>query len=253
MTAMLKVQRAAGLLLVALGGAFEASALAAAYPAIGLGSLDAVLPARCAAVFGAALYALTMTGRLRDALPALLPVPVLAPLAAVVSAWRRGDLSRPALAPRRLIGFGEAAALAVALAALDLGGVKYGPALFETRPAVAQEAARPAAPASRQQLDSLGTISYQVDFHAGTAVIKDESSSVLGRVADTMHYYPLDEVLLAARSPTADAEDLLLAERRLAAARRVLADRGLDPERVKSQVRFGAGPAATVDIFIIGN
>jgi outer membrane protein OmpA-like peptidoglycan-associated protein len=102
-----------------------------------------------------------------------------------------------------------------------------------------------------KRVESLGTISYQVDFHLGTAVMKDEGPSVLSRVADTMHYYPSDEILLAARSPSADADDLALAERRLAAARTLLVDRGLRPERIETQVRFGAGSAATVDIFIL--
>ena len=98
---MLKAQRAVGLSLVALGVAAEASAFMAGSLSFGAGLPASFIAARCAAVFGAALYSLTMTGRLADALPALLPVPALAPALAVLSAWRRGDLSRPSPAPRR--------------------------------------------------------------------------------------------------------------------------------------------------------
>lgn len=252
---MLRVQRAAGLLLVALGGAAEASALFAGLPSFDAGSWVAAVPARCAAVFGAALYALTMTGRLRDALPAVLPVPVLAPLAAVLLSGKRGDLSRPAPAARRLVRFGEGAALALALTALGGALSAYGPALLAARAAApgwvvtpAPGPVEPAAPA-----EPVGAISYEVGFRVGTAEMTEEGRSILSRVADTMHYYPLDDLLLSAATESDDADAAALALARLEAVRRALVDRGLKDARIQTRVRAGAGTPGTVDLLILSN
>lgn len=258
---MLKVQRAVGLALVALGGAFEASALSSGLPSLAAGLPDTLIAARCAAVLGAALYSLTMTGRLADALTALLPVPVLAPAAAVLLAWKRGDLSRAAPAPRRVVRLGEAFSLALALAGAGWSVSAYGPSLFGALPALAREAppaplaptVRPA-PTTPLLLDqSVGSVLYQVSFRPGQADLDADARSLLGRITDTMHYYPLDDLLLSADVPAADPDARGLAQSRLQAVLNQLVASGLDRRRIRTQVFEGGGPPGTVDILILSD
>ena len=253
---MLKTQRALGLLLVALGGAVEASRLDWGVPPLDMISQALVLPAHGLAAFGAALYALTMTGRWVDALPALLPIPVLAPAAAVVMAWRRGDLSRAAPAPRRVIGGGEAFGLMLGLAALSFGASSLRASYSEPPSLAYRWTARPSpapapAPVS-SPADVQAAVSYEVAFIGGTSELTAQSRSVLGRVADTMHYYPLDDLLLSAPSPTVGDDDVALAQARLISVKHALIEEGLRPDRLHSRVQTGA-LAGTVDLFIIPN
>lgn len=254
---MLKVQRAVGLLLVALGGAYEASALSNGLPSLAAGLPDSLIAARCAAVFGAALYSLTMTGRLTDALTAVLPVPVLAPAAAVLLAWKRGDLSRAAPAPRRVVSLGEAFALAFALAGAGWSASAYGPSLFGALPALAREApAAPVRPAPTTPLlpdQSVGSVLYQVTFRPGQSDLDADARSLLGRVTDTMHYYPLDDLLLSADVPAADRDARGLAQSRLQAVLNQLVASGLDRRRIRTQIFEGGGPPGTVDVLILSN
>lgn len=249
---MLKAQRAAGLLLVVLGGAAEVAALDG-------GRFDWVVLSHCAAAFGAVLYSLTMTGRKTDALTAILPVPVLAPVVAVLLAWKRGNLSRPALAPRRVVRFGEAAGLALGLAALGFGASALRPAVLAARApkplAAAAPAARPAlpAPVPVEEPQRAGAVVYQVRFVPAKAEMDAESRSILSRVADTMHYYPLDDILLTSPAPDGTPDDTALAAARLAEVRRTLMDMGLRSERIRSQVKIGAAASGTVDVLITEN
>ena len=253
---MLKVQRAVGLALVALGGAFEASALSSGLPSLAAGLPDSLIAARCAAVLGAALYSLTMTGRLADALTALLPVPVLAPAAAVLLAWKRGDLARAAPAPRRVVRLGEAFSLAFALAVAGWGASAYGPSLLGALPAVARETPAATAvrttPATPLLLDRhVGSALYQVEFRPASVEVDVEGRALLGRLAETMQYYPLDDVLVSADAMSSDADAMALARSRLEAVSDRLVAGGVDRRRIRSQVLTGAGPSGTVDLLIL--
>lgn len=255
---MLKLQRASGLVLVVLGGAAEAVALDA-------GRLDCVILSHCAAAFGAVLYSLTMTGRRTDALTALLPIPVLAPVAAVLLAWKRGDLSRPAPAPRRVVRFAEGVGLALALTAVGAGASALRPsllaALAPTALPAAEPPARPVLPAPALEPppepvaapEAVGAVLYQVRFVPARSELGSEARSLLSRVADTMHYYPLDDVLLTSAAPEGSADDTALAAARLAEVRRTLMDMGLRPSRIRSQVKMGAPATGTVDVAILPN
>ncbi|TBR16737.1 hypothetical protein EPO15_18620 [bacterium] len=241
---MLKAQRAVGLLLVALGGAGEVVGLDS-------GLFDAVVLSHCAAAFGAALYALTMTGRLTDALTALLPVPVLAPAAAVLLAWKRGDLARPAPQPRRTMRFAEGAGLALALAALGEGAHAYGPALWDVPAAVARETPKALPAPVAAPVESEGTVLYQVHFLPGKAELTDEGRALLDRIADTMHYYPLDDLQLSAAAPTGEPDVTALSLARLEEVEQGLADRGLARSRIHAQLRRGVPATTTVDVVIL--
>lgn len=249
---MIKFQRAAGLLFVLLGGAGEVVALDA-------GRLDSLLVARCAAFFGAVLYSLTMTGRKTDALTALLPVPVLAPAAAVLLAWKRGNLSRPSPAPRRVARFAEVVGLGLALAALGGGASAYAPSIPMARAQIQNWVAKPLpapvapAPVLAVPAAAAYAVAYQVRFLPGKAEVNDEGLSILGRVADTMHYYPLDDILLTAPLPTGDADGTALSLARLEEVRQDLVDHGLRRSRIRTQLRPADGDSRTVDILIVEN
>lgn len=246
---MIKFQRAAGLLFVLLGGAGEAVAFDA-------GRLDALLVSRCAAFFGAVLYSLTMTGRKTDALTALLPIPVLAPAAAVLLAWKRGDLSRPSPAPRRVARFAEVVGLGLGLAVVGGGASAYAPSIPTARAQMLSWVAKPlpVAPAPVQPaVDRATAINYQVRFLPGKAEVNDEGRSILGRVADTMHYYPLDDILLSAAVPTADVDGTALSLARLEEVRQSLVDHGLDRRRIRTQLRSVGGDSRTVELYIVEN
>lgn len=254
---MLKVQRAVGLLLVALGGAFEASALSSGLPSLGAGLPDSLIAARCAAVFGAALYSLTMTGRLADALTAVLPVPVLAPAAAVILAWKRGDLARAAPAPRRVVRWGEAFSLALTLAGAGWGASAYGPSLLGALPAVATEspaATVPEAPATPLLLEPhVGSALYQVEFRPASSEVDVEGRALLRRLAETMQYYPLDDILVSADAVSSDADAMALAQSRLEAVSDRLVAGGIDRRRIRSQVLTGADTSGTVELLVMAN
>lgn len=248
---MLKTQRGIGLLLAAGGAALEALTFSPAWLEAGPPGL--AVAGRCAAVFGAALYALTMTGRRADALVALLPVPVLAPVAAVLLSWRRGDLARPA--PRRLVEVGECLSLALGTALLGWGMAAHWPAGLGPRPAIAYEAPPPApvaAPAAPAERESAGSVHYQVWFVSDGTVLTTESERVLSRVADTLLYYPLDDLYLRAEAPAGDVGATALALSRLEAVRSALAARGVRRERTRTGVAEGTRQGG-VDVYIVGN
>ncbi len=80
-----------------------------------------------------------------------------------------------------------------------------------------------------------------------------DSRSVLARVGDTMHYYPLDEIQVNAGAPSGTDAETLLAMARLRAVRAVLESHGHKSERVRTTVLEGGGQAGVVDIVIVGN
>lgn len=191
-----------------------------------------------------------MTGRRADALVALLPVPVLAPLAAVFLSWKRGDLARPM--PRRLVGFGECAALALGASVFAWGAAHHWPSVGLARPAIAFEARKPVVPVTPEPaVESASAVNYQVYFIGGAAVLAADSRGVVSRIADTLHYYPLDGVLLSIAAPTDGPYDVGFAEKRLEAVRRELERHGVNRDRVRSQIRTRAGVSSTVEVYIL--
>lgn len=237
----LKLQRGIGLALAAAASAFEYTLLQAPDP-------SSFILAHCAAAYGVALYSLTMTGRASPALAALVPVPVLSPLAAVWMAWRQGH--RSGLSGQRVGTLGEVLGLALALGVLGGGGAKVWESGAAQRLLPAPKAVeRTAQPVPRTSLAQ--SISYRVPFFSGTDVSTRDGAAIVARVADTMHYYPLDDVQLLAPAPTDSAADTALAARRAEAVKAQLVRQGLKPDRVRTRVVVRSEGLDEVDILIV--
>lgn len=238
---MLKLQRAAGLLLAAAGAAIEGAHLAGALP------LDAAIGAHCAAVLGAALYALTMTGGKAEALLALAPVPVLAPAAAVLLAWHRGHLSRPARAPRRLPRLSEGLALALGLAAVGTGTSLCQPARF-----LLGEPEPPRETVS-YGIELVDESPFHLTFDRGSHVLTPEAEAVLHKAVAAFHESPDRTLLVSGSKATFEPYDAALAAERARAVRaRLVYLYGISGSRIRTGDHFEPDPAAqgAVDVHI---
>lgn len=238
---MLKLQRAAGLLLVAAGAAAEAFHLADALP------LDAAIGAHCAAVLGAALYALTMTGRTAEALLALAPVPVLAPAAAVLLAWQRGHLSRLARAPRRPVGLGEGLALALGLAAVG-AGTAYSP---QARVLLGE--AEPPRDTVSYGVELVEQGPFHLAFERGSRVLSPAAEAVLHKAVAAFNESPDNVLTVNGSESTFEPYDAALAAERAEAVRaRLVYLYGISGSRIETGVYFEPNEktGGAVDVYI---
>jgi hypothetical protein len=226
---MLKLQRAAGLLLVAVGAAAEGFHFAGALP------LDAAIGAHCSMVFGAALYAMTMTGGKAEALLALAPVPVLAPAAAVLLAWRRGHLPRHARAPRRLVGPREGLALALGLAAVGTAAAQFPPARFllgEPEPPLETVT---------YGIELVDESPFRMTFERGSRDMTPEAEAVLHRAVAAFNQTPDTTMVVSGSKASFEPYDVALAAERAEAVRaRLVYLYGISGSRIRTGDYFTA-------------
>jgi len=95
-------------------------------------------------------------------------------------------------------------------------------------------------------------VNYQVLFVKNTANITPDGESVLGTVADTMHYYPLDNVNLLGYAYTGETNPQQLASQRLELVTKLLVERhGMKRERIKSEAQVVDQELYKVSIYIL--
>jgi outer membrane protein OmpA-like peptidoglycan-associated protein len=95
-------------------------------------------------------------------------------------------------------------------------------------------------------------VNYQVLFDKNTANITSDGENVLGTVADTMHYYPLDNINLLGYAYTGETNPQQLASQRLELVTKLLVERhGMKRERIKSQTKIVDQELYKVSIYIL--
>jgi len=113
--------------------------------------------------------------------------------------------------------------------------------------------AKPAAPeADRADEPRAGAVNYQVLFDPNTANITSDGENILQRVADTMHYYPLDNINLVGYSYTGESDPDKLAVRRAQLVSKLLVERhGMARERLQVDTQTVQYQTAKVEIYIV--
>lgn len=95
-------------------------------------------------------------------------------------------------------------------------------------------------------------VNYQVLFQKGTTNITKEGESILARVADTMHYYPLDNINLVGYAYSGEPDSAKLAGRRAEYVSKLLVDRhGMKAERIRTDTKVVEDEAFKVEIYIV--
>lgn len=97
-----------------------------------------------------------------------------------------------------------------------------------------------------------GAVNYQVLFQRGTTLITKEGEGILARVADTMHYYPLDNINLVgyAYSGEPDAEKLA-AKRAEFVSKRLVDSHGMKADRIRLDTKVASTESFKVEIYIV--
>jgi len=97
-----------------------------------------------------------------------------------------------------------------------------------------------------------GAVNYQVLFEKNTSNITREGDNILQRVADTMHYYPLDNINLVGYSYTGESDPDQLAIRRAQLVSKLLVERhGMKRERIQVDTKSVDYETAKVEIYIV--
>jgi outer membrane protein OmpA-like peptidoglycan-associated protein len=113
-------------------------------------------------------------------------------------------------------------------------------------------AAKPAAGGDGSGETRAGAVNYQVLFDNNTANISKDGESILGRVSDTMHYYPLDNINLVGYSYTGESDPEKLAVRRAQMVSQLLVERhGMARERIQVDTKTVDYQTAKVEIYIV--
>lgn len=108
--------------------------------------------------------------------------------------------------------------------------------------------AKPAEDASSRAM----AVNYQVLFQKGTTNITKEGESILARVADTMHYYPLDNINLVGYAYSGEQDAAKLAGRRAEYVSKLLVDRhAMKAERIRTDTKVVEEEAFKVEIYIV--
>ncbi|TBR22318.1 hypothetical protein EPO15_08325 [bacterium] len=95
-------------------------------------------------------------------------------------------------------------------------------------------------------------VNYQVLFQKGTTNITKEGESILARVADTMHYYPLDNINLVGYAYSGEPEAAKLAGKRAEYVSKLLVDRhAMKSERIRTDTKVTEEEAFKVEIYIV--
>ncbi|MDE2291700.1 MAG: OmpA family protein, partial [Elusimicrobia bacterium] len=97
-----------------------------------------------------------------------------------------------------------------------------------------------------------GAVNYQVLFDKGTVNITKEGEGILARVADTMHYYPLDNINLVGYAYNAEPDAASLAQQRAELVSKLLVERhGMKAERIRTDTKVVDFEAFKVEIYIV--
>lgn len=97
-----------------------------------------------------------------------------------------------------------------------------------------------------------GAINYSVLFARDTAVMSQEGPGLLARVADTMHYYPLDNINLVGYADRTEPASESLAELRAKAVAAVLVEKyNVQADRVRVSGKVVDFPASKVEVYIV--
>lgn len=95
-------------------------------------------------------------------------------------------------------------------------------------------------------------VNYQVLFQKGTTNITKEGESILARVADTMHYYPLDNINLVGYAYSGEPDAAKLAGKRAEYVSKLLVDRhAMKSERIRTDTKVTEDEAFKVEIYIV--
>ncbi|MEE8425253.1 MAG: OmpA family protein, partial [Elusimicrobiota bacterium] len=96
-----------------------------------------------------------------------------------------------------------------------------------------------------------GAVNYQVGFVSNTPNITQDGENILGRVADTMHYYTLDNINLVGYANSGETNAETLANDRAKLVAKLLVERhGMKRERIRVQTKVTDSPAPKVEIYI---
>ncbi|MBI3297465.1 MAG: OmpA family protein [Elusimicrobia bacterium] len=97
-----------------------------------------------------------------------------------------------------------------------------------------------------------GAVNYQVLFQRGTTAITKEGEGILARVADTMHYYPLDNINLVGYAYTGEPDSGKLAARRAEFVSKLLVERhGMKADRIRVKTEVSGSESFKVEIYIV--
>jgi len=97
-----------------------------------------------------------------------------------------------------------------------------------------------------------GAVNYQVFFSRNTSNITRDGENILTRVAETMHYYPLDNINLVGYAYEGEGDAVKLSERRADLVSRLLVERhGMKPSRIKVKAKVVDYEATKVEIYIV--
>ncbi len=119
-------------------------------------------------------------------------------------------------------------------------------------PPMGKEIVKPAPAKEEESSPRAGAVNYQVLFQRGTTNITKEGEGILARVADTMHYYPLDNINLVGYAYNAEPEAAKLAGKRAELVSKLLVERhGMKADRIRTDTKVVDIEAVKVEIYIV--
>ena len=119
----------------------------------------------------------------------------------------------------------------------------------EVGPHAAPAATAAAEPAPKARS---GAVNYQVIFTRNTPNITRDGENILARVADTMHYYPLDNINLVGYAYAGETEPEKLASQRADLVAKLLIERhGMKSERIRVSKKVVDNESYKVEIYIV--